>query len=52
MNIKILQSIADITASEWNTLFDTSNPFIQHAFLLALEQSGCTQPSTGWEPQH
>ena len=52
MNIKILQSIADITASEWNTLFDTSNPFIQHVFLLALEQSGCTQPSTGWEPQH
>lgn len=52
MNIKFLRSISDISDTEWNSLFDTNYPFIQHAFLSALEQSGCTQASTGWEPQH
>jgi len=52
MNIKFLHSISDISDTEWNSLFDTDYPFIQHAFLSALEQSGCTQASTGWEPQH
>ena len=52
MNIKLLSSISDIPAHEWNTLFNTDYPFIQHRFLSALEKSGCTQASTGWEPQH
>jgi len=52
MNIKLLSSISDIAAHEWNTLFNTGYPFIQHCFLSALEKSGCTQASTGWEPQH
>ncbi|HIF18834.1 MAG TPA: N-acetyltransferase [Cycloclasticus sp.] len=52
MNVKFLPHIADITANEWNTLFNTDYPFVQHAFLSALETSGCTQTSTGWTPQH
>ena len=52
MNIKFLHSISDISDTEWNSLFDIDYPFVQHAFLSALEQSGCTQTSTGWEPQH
>ena len=30
----------------------TDNPFLDHAFFLALEQSGCATPKTGWQPQH
>ena len=28
------------------------NPFLDHAFFLALEQSGCATGRTGWQPQH
>ena len=52
MNITFLHSITDISATDWDALFDTDYPFIQHAFLSALEHSGCTQKATGWEPQH
>jgi predicted N-acyltransferase len=52
MNINFLPSLSSISALDWNALFDTDYPFIQHSFLSALEESGCTQASTGWEPQH
>jgi hypothetical protein len=29
-----------------------ANPFVSHAFLSALEQSGSATPRTGWAPQH
>jgi uncharacterized protein len=29
-----------------------AQPFLRHEFLLALEQSGCTTPRTGWSPEH
>lgn len=45
-------AIADIPSSLWNALFDSENPFVQHAFLLALEESGCVSPQTGWQAQH
>ncbi|MBS7704006.1 GNAT family N-acetyltransferase [Chelatococcus asaccharovorans] len=28
------------------------NPFISHAFLRSLEESGCVAPRTGWAPAH
>lgn len=28
------------------------NPFLDHAFFLALEESGCANGRTGWQPQH
>jgi uncharacterized protein len=31
---------------------DRDNPFINHAFLLALETSGCVGEGTGWHPCH
>ncbi|ORU92437.1 MAG: hypothetical protein A6F70_02655 [Cycloclasticus sp. symbiont of Bathymodiolus heckerae] len=52
MNVKLLHSISAISATDWNTLFNTSNPFIQHAFLATLEQSQCCNTKTGWRPQH
>jgi len=52
MHCKFYSSIADIPPSLWNGLFDSQNPFVQHAFLLALEESGCVSPHAGWQAQH
>ncbi len=52
MHCKYYNAIADIPASLWNDLFCSDNPFAQHAYLLALEQSGCVSARTGWQPQH
>ncbi len=52
MHCKFYTSISAIPASVWDGLFDSENPFVQHAFLLALEQSGCVAPQTGWQPRH
>ena len=52
MYCKPYSAIADIPASLWNELFDSENPFVQHAFLLALEESACVSAKTGWQPRH
>lgn len=52
MHCKYHSTIADIPASLWNDLFSSENPFVQHAFILALEQSGCVSAQTGWQPWH
>jgi uncharacterized protein len=50
---RLLRSIADIEAAEWNALEGTeAQPFLRHEFLASLEESGCTRPQTGWLPQH
>jgi len=49
---RFLDSIAQIDAPSWNALAGTEQPFLRHEFLLALEQSGCTAPRTGWAPRH
>jgi uncharacterized protein len=49
---RFLDSIADIDAAAWNLLAGASQPFLRHEFLLALEESGCVTPRTGWIPQH
>ena len=52
MHCKFYSSISDIPPALWNDLFDSENPFVQHAFLLALEESGCVSPQKGWQAQH
>lgn len=52
MHCKFYSSIRDIPAALWDELFDSENPFVQHSFLLALEESGCVSPETGWQAQH
>jgi len=49
---RFLDSIAQISSRDWNALAGTSQPFLRHEFLLALEESGCAAPRTGWEPKH
>src|SRR5690348_10793402 len=44
--------IADIPEHEWDVCADVNNPFVCHAFLAALEDSGSASARTGWLPQH
>ena len=50
--IRLLDSIHDINARDWDKLWHTGYPFVQHAFLAALEDSGSTRTETGWRPRH
>lgn len=50
MSLKIFESIAAIPAAQWNALAG-ENPFLSHAFLNALQESGCASPDTGWHAQ-
>jgi predicted N-acyltransferase len=49
---RFLDSIAQIDAQKWNSLAGAAQPFLRHEFLLAMEESGCTVPRTGWTPRH
>jgi len=49
---RILDSIAQIDAASWNSLLRDGQPFLRHEFLLALEESGCAAPRTGWTARH
>lgn len=53
----IYPSTAAIAPAVWNSLVPSTggiadNPFLDHAFFLALEASGCATAETGWQPQH
>jgi hypothetical protein len=57
LSADVLSSIAEIPAAVWNGLAPghdgvVDNPFLDHRFLLALEQSGSASNRTGWQPQH
>lgn len=45
-------SISEIDAEAWDALFDARYPFTRHAFLRALETSGCVAAHNGWQPCH
>jgi predicted N-acyltransferase len=49
---RFLHSINEIPEKQWNALFASDYPFIQHSFLQALELTGATCLETGWAPQH
>jgi predicted N-acyltransferase len=49
---RFFDSISQISPRDWNALAGHGQPFLRHEFLLALEQSGCTSPRTGWDPKH
>ena len=46
MTIRIIEKSADIPASQWDALAE-NNPFLKHAYLSALQETGCATPETG-----
>jgi predicted N-acyltransferase len=47
--IEIVTGINQVDAGEWDALTDGS-PLLGHAFLSALEETGCVGAGTGWQP--
>lgn len=52
LNAEFITSLGQIPAEEWDGLFATDYPFLQHRFLLGMETSGCTTADNGWQPCH
>lgn len=46
---RIAPAVSSLDAGRWNRLAGT-HPFVSHAFLSALEDSGSVGPGTGWTP--
>ncbi|MDQ3036663.1 MAG: GNAT family N-acetyltransferase [Myxococcota bacterium] len=52
MEVRPIARVTEIDAERWNALVGDDDPFVEHAFLAALEESGSVGPGTGWEPTH
>ncbi|MCG6933064.1 MAG: GNAT family N-acetyltransferase [Gallionella sp.] len=48
--LKIIEDLAEIDATAWDALAG-SDPFVSHAYLYALQQSGCATAQFGWQAQ-
>ncbi|MSO69063.1 MAG: N-acetyltransferase [Alphaproteobacteria bacterium] len=49
---RFLASLKEINAAEWDACAGTDHPFVRHAFLSALEDSGSAVAATGWLARH
>jgi hypothetical protein len=49
--VRVIPGMAGFPAAAWDALAGGS-PFLCHAFLHALETTGCVGAPVGWEPMH
>ena len=52
ITVKVLTGIGLADPQGWDACAGPDNPFLSHAFLLALEESGSVTGRTGWQPSH
>ncbi len=46
-------ALDEVPAAEWDAMLSAeSTPFLRHAWLSALEKSGCAARRSGWTPRH
>ena len=50
--VKVLGSLGEVPAAQWDACAGTDDPFLSHAFLSALEESGSASARSGWLPRH
>ena len=50
--VKVVSSLAEVSPAAWDACAGPDNPFVSHAFLSALEDSGSAIGETGWLGQH
>jgi uncharacterized protein len=50
MAIEVIETLSGVPAEDWNRLAG-EDPFLSHAFLSALHETGCAAAATGWTPQ-
>ena len=47
---RLASGISAVEPDAWDACAGTTNPFVRHAFLAALEASASVGPGTGWQP--
>jgi predicted N-acyltransferase len=47
---RLLAGVRAVDAAEWDACAGADNPFVSHAFLSALEDSGSATAARGWRP--
>ena len=47
---RIARGVADLPADQWDRLAGSADPFLSHAFLSLLEQTGSVGEGSGWVP--
>ncbi len=52
MEARLLHGIGALPAEQWDACIGEHQPFLRHAFLAALEDSGSVAADTGWQPLH
>ncbi len=52
VSARVISAINEVSANQWDACAGSTNPFVRHAFLNALEESGSVSAETGWLPQH
>lgn len=50
LTVSIAPGVAMLPPAEWDALTGGANPFVSHAFLSSLEDSGSVGAGTGWQP--
>ncbi len=51
MNLETVSALSEVAPDAWNALAG-DDPFVSHAYLGALERTGCVGEATGWTPAH
>ncbi|HEX8540614.1 MAG TPA: GNAT family N-acetyltransferase [Pseudomonas sp.] len=52
MSVQTTDSLSTIAPSQWDALVSGNSPFLRHAFLSALEDSGSLGSRSGWRAEH
>ncbi|WPP01188.1 GNAT family N-acetyltransferase [Pseudomonas sp. HR96] len=52
MSLTVLHRLADLPAAQWDALLPAAQPFMRHAFLSAVEDSGSLGKGSGWRAEH
>ncbi len=52
MPLSRLTSLHELTPASWDGLLSSPQPFLRHAFLSALEDSGSVGGRSGWQAAH
>ncbi|QQX60374.1 GNAT family N-acetyltransferase [Pseudomonas chlororaphis] len=52
MPLQSLTSLAAVDPQQWDGLLSDGQPFLRHAFLSTLEDSGSLGPRSGWQAEH
>lgn len=53
LTLRVLERVDEVPARTWDALVgEDASPFVEHAWLSLLEETGCVGEDTGWAPAH